>query len=66
VTAVSGRKIRRDREEKGSTCMSLVATPSENDGLLAAMDSLGREVMPNGLGLVDSGVSMRLCRRCFC
>jgi len=46
--------------------MSLVATPSVNDGLLAAMDSWGLEVMPNGFDLLDSGVSIKPCRRCFC
>jgi hypothetical protein len=50
VTEVSGRKTRREREEKGSTWMSLVATLSVKDGLLAGMDSWGGDVTPKGLG----------------
>lgn len=46
---MSGRKMRREREEMGSTWMSLVATPSVKEGLLAAMDSWGRDETPNEL-----------------
>lgn len=62
--AESGRKIRMEREVKGSMWMSLVATPSVKEGFGAATDSSGREVTPNGSG--PSGVDwIRVCKRCF-
>uniref|UniRef100_A0A6N2JZZ5 Uncharacterized protein n=1 Tax=Salix viminalis TaxID=40686 RepID=A0A6N2JZZ5_SALVM len=48
VTEVSGRKARREREEKGSTWKSLVATLSVREGLQAGMDSWGGDVTPKG------------------
>ncbi|KAB5551735.1 hypothetical protein DKX38_009046 [Salix brachista] len=48
VTEVSGRKARREREEKGSSWKSLVATLSVREGLQAGMDSWGGDVTPKG------------------
>jgi hypothetical protein len=62
--ADSGRKIRIEREVKESMWMSFVATPSVKDGFDDAVDSSGREVIPNGSESSD-GVWIRVCKRCF-
>lgn len=64
VRAESGRKIRIEREVKGSIWMSLVATPSVNEGFGAKTDSSGRVVTPNRLES-SCGVWIRFCNRCF-
>lgn len=64
MRADSGRKIRMEREVKGSMWMSLVATPSEKEGFAGATDSSGRVVTPNG-SEGSEVVWIRLCRRCF-
>ena len=63
-SADSGRNIRTEREVKVSMWMSLVATPSEKEGLAAATDSSGREVTPNGSDS-SGGAWIRFCKRCF-
>lgn len=64
--AVLGRKIRREREVKGSMWMSLVATSLPVKlGLAPATDSSGRETTPKVLKLGFSGreESIRVCNR---
>lgn len=66
ASTVSGRKMRRERAEKGSIWMSLVATPSVKDGFAGATGSSSREVTPKGLLVVpESGARARFCSLCL-
>lgn len=64
LRADSGRKIRMEREAKGSMWMSFVATPSAKEGLAAATTSSGRVVIPNESECWEE-VWIRFCKRCF-
>lgn len=64
--ADSGRKMRTEREVKGSMWMSLVATPSVNKGFGGETDSSGRVVTPNGSDEEEESSDwIRFCKRCF-
>lgn len=66
LRADSGRKMRTEREVRGSMWMSLVATPSVNKGFGGETDSSGRVVTPNGSDEDEMESDwIRFCRRCF-